>query len=194
MKSNQEFYSEKMKNQLHETKKVGWDNIQKAEKRYKFIANLVPDNCTSLVDYGCGLGAFSRYTTLNYVGVDVNGEFIDAAKKAFPDTKFIKTSINGKDQFLSDCLVNIGAYTLAYDKNGEEYWNEIKEEIVHQAQTIRKCIIVNGFHEAVDYKDVKLFYHSFADWVKLANELNMNIDIKIFEKYEFVIRLFKKYQ
>jgi SAM-dependent methyltransferase len=192
MKNNTEFYMTKLVENISNEKKVGWDNVDKAIKRYETIKSLIPKNCKSVIDFGCGIGLFSKYTDLDYYGLDIEKSYIDYALENCLDKSF--KCINVNDKFLpivADCLVNIGAYTLCINSNHNTYWNDIKCQIKNQLCNIKKCMIINGFHDVVDYKDDKLFYHSLNNWVKLSQELNVKCEIYIFEKYEFIVKLNK---
>lgn len=53
----------------------------------------------SVLDYGCGVGDFSEYLTppTEYIGIDINPQFIEAAKKKFQQRKFICGCVGGID-------------------------------------------------------------------------------------------------
>lgn len=192
---NQEFYSNALNRDVHEYQKVGWENIEKAQLRYEKIAETIGPQHKTILDYGCGLGSFSQYLNAypdkKYVGVDIQKEYIELAKQQYPDRGFLHIEKGDLLNIKTDCIVNIGAYTLCYDTDHQEYWNEITEEIRHQS-TLTKSIIVNGFHNQVDYYDHKLFYHDLNKWIKLANELDMHMHVEIYAKYEFILKLSHK--
>jgi 2-polyprenyl-3-methyl-5-hydroxy-6-metoxy-1,4-benzoquinol methylase len=65
-------------------------------KRYHMLADIAPAaelNNSTVLDYGCGTGDFYRFLQrrgikVKYTGVDINENFIDLAKKKYPECTF----------------------------------------------------------------------------------------------------------
>jgi hypothetical protein len=190
--TSKEFYQEKLKTESDPIKQVGWDNEVKAVKRYKQIAKLIPPKTQSIVDYGCGIGNFSKYVSnkVDYLGMDSFQEYVDAANDMHPELQVIHCDGKG---VIPECdiAVLIGVWTLRGKMNDVQYWNNVVIQLKNILKSVKDQVIVNGFHDQVDYKDPKLFYHDMNRWIKLANLMQLKIQIQLFEKYEFIILLKK---
>ena len=63
-------------------------------KRYHTFLDIAPDlNNQKILDYGCGMADFYKFLKrrgikVNYTGVDINENFINVAKKKFPECTF----------------------------------------------------------------------------------------------------------
>jgi SAM-dependent methyltransferase len=191
--TNQEFYDLKLKTEQNTIKQVGWENVDKAILRYRRIADILHDvKCSSVVDYGCGLGDFVNYVPrgIEYTGVDVHESYIEKAQLIHPKELFFTIVGNGK---INECdwAINIGAWTLNGGKSHEDYWNDIVSQ-VSKMLTYTKCgLIVNGFHKSVDFEDPKLFYHDMNEWFKLAKYFDGKIEIELFQKHEFILKIYQ---
>lgn len=87
------YYGSKLEQYGHDTRSLGWiPGGRKARfTALSEIGNL--DGC-SILDVGCGFGDFygflvNRGITVDYTGVDINPQFIEIAKNAYPDARFI---------------------------------------------------------------------------------------------------------
>ena len=71
-------------------------NRQRPEDMYTserfFLPEILP-SAHSVLDVGCAAGGFSRIMksfnpTIDYTGVDINPQFVEIARRAFPDSRF----------------------------------------------------------------------------------------------------------
>ncbi len=187
-----EFYEKQLSENDNEISKVGWHDIEKANKRYKFAADLIMANGGgNVLDVGCGLGIFRSYVPeCDYIGVDIYPPYINLAK-GIKDTSFYLGTVDSvvKEHNLEvDNYVSLGAYTIIHENitNVEKY---VFEEISFMLSKAKKSVIINGFHNVVDSKDYK-FYHSLDSLVKFSQKYNdtHKISLHIFSKYEFFLQ------
>lgn len=77
------------------------------QKRLGIIKSLGITNNMSIVDIACGTGQYSTLTKSDYLGVDLNPEYINHAKKIYkePNKKFLCTDAN--------CLPKSTVYDVA---------------------------------------------------------------------------------
>jgi SAM-dependent methyltransferase len=192
--NSKQFYQNKLETETSSIKQVGWDNVEKAVKRYEAIAGMLDPSSKVIVDYGCGNGVFSEYVypQHNYIGLDRYDEYIQKAKKNYPIIKdsFDVTEGTGVIPKCDEAVV-IGVWTLREEENDAMYWSDVMLQLTCMLPSVSKGIIVNGFHNQVGYKDGKLFYHDLNAWIKFLNWLNVGVEIKIFEKHEFMIKILK---
>lgn len=133
---------------------VAWLLPGSQEKNFKMVRKHI-NNGDSLLDYGCGIGDFIKNLEDNnivisdYMGVDINQNFINIAKETYPENNFkLITSVNDI-QGKWDTVCAIGVFT----------WFITKEEFI---QTIEKLYdscnkqvlitVLNG-DTPYDYKD-----------------------------------------
>jgi cyclopropane fatty-acyl-phospholipid synthase-like methyltransferase len=110
--------------------KVAWDTQANQIKNYKLIAKNI-NNGDSVLDFGCGLGDLIDYLTKNninisnYMGVDINNNYIELAKNKHPNYDFnlIKDvhDISGN----WDIVCAIGVFTWYIKK--DEFIDTIKK-------------------------------------------------------------------
>lgn len=190
--TNKEFYNNALSTESTVIKQVGWENEVKAIKRYKQIAKLIPPKTNIVVDYGCGLGNFAKYVSNNvkYIGMDTHTEYVELANELHPELQIVPTDGKGIVP-MCNTIVSIGVWTLRGELNDLQYWNNIVIQLNNMVKCVSDSIIINGFHNQVDYTDPKLFYHDMGKWIKLANLLGLKMKVLVFEKYEFIIMLKK---
>ncbi|MGE5172583.1 MAG: class I SAM-dependent methyltransferase, partial [Betaproteobacteria bacterium] len=69
-------------------------------RRYHTFLDITPNlNTQKILDYGCGMGDFYKFLkrrgiSVNYTGVDINENFINVAKKKYPECVFKVMSID----------------------------------------------------------------------------------------------------
>lgn len=180
-------------------KAVGWDNVKKAEERYSAVIRslfnliglspLTPEHV--IVDFGCGTAILRDKLLLgNYIGVDKLPEYVEEASKKYPNDQFIVGS--AKDVPECDYSISIGTFTLNHSMDDGTYLDYFNSEIRELWSKTRKGMVINGFHQGVDFIDEKLYYHSLYDLNRLANSLAADLYVDLsFNPYEF-IATFKK--
>jgi len=169
---------------------VAWENTGSQERNFKIVTKYIK-NGDSVLDYGCGIGDFIEYLNINnikisnYLGVDINDNFIKIAKETYTDYNF-KTindinQINGK----WDDVCAIGVFT----------WYIIKEEFIETVYKLydlcNKRLILTllegetpydyddySKNEEDSYWDDEYRYFSEALFGKLFPELNIIYDYK----------------
>lgn len=77
-----------------EPKSLGWKRRGAAHQRYRQIWAEIDFSGKSVLDVGCGFGEMAkflskRYRGVDYTGVDIVPEFVDKAKKLYPQHRFI---------------------------------------------------------------------------------------------------------
>ena len=111
---------------------VGYINREQQWNTYRMISNYLPEEA-SVLDFGCGRGDFDRFYEgeindgLNYIGIDMNKQLIDAGLKAYDNEVDIRcVDWNNLDPKLTqDWCININSNNIRYDadttKTDEEY-------------------------------------------------------------------------
>jgi len=101
---------------------VGYENREQQWDTYRIIANYLGEE-DSVLDFGCARGDFERFfeqeynETLDYIGVDMNQQLIDAGKKVYENEVELRTGdwFNLEDDLVQSWSINIGSNNLRYD-------------------------------------------------------------------------------
>lgn len=122
-----------------------WKNINETHKN--ILLETIPKNAIVL-DAGCGYGRWSELFD-NYIGVDFSPDFIEMAKKRYPNKDFqvgnLK-SLQFKDQQF-DFAFCVSIKKMVIDNLGEEEWNLMLKEL----KRVSKKVLV------LEYEDPKPF-------------------------------------
>lgn len=93
-----------------------------------------------VLDAGCAYGRWSPKFE-NYVGIDFSPDFIDLAKKKYPDKKFKIASlakIPYPDKYF-DWAIAISMKNMIESNCGEEAWQKMEKELV---RTCKKVLLL----------------------------------------------------
>lgn len=98
--------------------KVAWTASGSQIKNFGLVSKFINDGDT-LLDYGCGIGDFIKYLDKNknisdYLGVDINNNFITTAKNDYPNNNFqlIKNVNEIKGKWDSVCVIGVFTYFI----------------------------------------------------------------------------------
>jgi trans-aconitate methyltransferase len=110
-------YQEKYKKFGFDPRSLAWHERGAAHQRFRQFWAEIDFNNKSVLDVGCGFGEMAkfllkRYEGITYTGVDIVPEFIEVAKKTYPEARFetrdyFKNPINEKfDVILASGVLN----------------------------------------------------------------------------------------
>jgi SAM-dependent methyltransferase len=121
-------------------KSVGWNkpkHFTRFEILLDFWEDTIVDNSLEIIDLGCGLAHLAEFIKINhpnykYVGIDINGHFIELNKKMFPEYKFY---INSADTFTakSDLIVASGLFNRRFN-DSELFFNKTVNEMIKNSK------------------------------------------------------------
>lgn len=122
-----DYYSEKL-NQHGETPQgVDWNGSEGQFLRFDKLMQLVkiPDHF-SVNDIGCGYGALydylqSRYEALDYCGIDVSGDMVDAARRRFTSCSNARFIHATKPDTKADYSVASGIFNVKFSNKDDEW-------------------------------------------------------------------------
>jgi cyclopropane fatty-acyl-phospholipid synthase-like methyltransferase len=112
-----DFYSEYYSDPKNKSEIVGWSSKKEQEIRFKVLLDVGFKNGDTILDFGCGLGALyeymsKRYDSFNYIGVDVNDDFIKKCEKKFPNVNFKTIKDISDVNYFYDWFIASGAFTV----------------------------------------------------------------------------------
>jgi cyclopropane fatty-acyl-phospholipid synthase-like methyltransferase len=178
------FYKNKNKNR---SEIVAWEVEGSQEKNFDLICKYINTGDT-ILDYGCGIGDFIKYLNKNdieisnYMGVDINGNFIDVAKETYPLNNFQTiTNINDITEKW-DSVCASGVFTWYIEKN--DFIKTIRKLYnLCNKQVLITCIY-NKKHINVDSKKY---------WKTEFREYNEKLFTDLFPTLEFEFDFYKNY-
>ncbi len=142
-------------------------------KRYYTFLEIAPNlNNQKILDYGCGMGDFYKFLkrrgiSVNYSGVDINENFINVAKKKYPECTFKvmnvdEDSLDGYYDYIFIC----GVFNLRVPGVQDDLRNALMTLFKH----CNKALALNALSSHTPTKDVELNYTSPEETMKFAIE------------------------
>ncbi len=142
-------------------------------KRYYTFLEIAPDlNNQKILDYGCGMGDFYKFLkrrgiSVNYSGVDINENFINVAKKKYPECAFRvmnvdEDSLEGYYDYIFIC----GVFNLRVPGVQDDLRNALITLFKH----CNKALALNALSSHTPTKDVELNYTPPEETMKFAIE------------------------
>ena len=103
---------------------VGWGNKESQEIRFDVLSEVSDFTNKSVLDVGCGLGAFYAHLknqgmVFSYIGVDINSRMIAKAKERYPSADFrVQDILTHADPLpLYDFVILSGAFNLSQNRH-----------------------------------------------------------------------------
>ena len=117
---------------------VGYENRENQWNTYRVISNYIGEG-ESVIDFGCGRGDFERFyqtdirMDIDYVGVDMNQQLIDAGNKVYDgEVELICSDWFSLDKDLvQDWAINIGSCNLRYDAD------TVRNDMTYMQDTVK---------------------------------------------------------
>lgn len=128
---------------VYVTSEADWYEINKAHaKQFEKMTGKV-------LDAGCGYGRNSEYFA-DYVGVDFSPDFIEMAKRKYPNKTFIQANLKDlpfKDKEF-DWAFCVSIKKMIVDNLGDNEWNEMEKELRRVAKQV--MILEYENHQTAD--------------------------------------------
>lgn len=117
---------------VYVTNSADWAHIERTHRK------IISEHVTgSLLDAGCGYGRASEWYD-DYTGVDFSPDFIERAKRMYPDKPFFQADLRDlpfeDKQF--DWAMCISIKRMVIDNKGEKPWNEMEKELKRVATNL----------------------------------------------------------
>ena len=178
---------------------VGYENREHQWDTYRTIANFIGDE-DSVLDFGCARGDFEKFyqseyeASLDYTGVDMNQQLIDAGKKVYnEEVNLICKNWFKLDKGLKkDWSINIGSNNLRYDadmtKDNILYLHDTLHSMVHHSE---KGSIILLASDQSDIEDGLINYNAGEVFNWAQREFGMAAIDHSFSKDLFTLIIYK---
>lgn len=144
-------------------------------KRYHMLADIAPAsdlNNAKVLDYGCGTGDFYQFlkrrgVTVKYTGVDINENFINLAKRKYPECAFRVMNADD-DQFegVYDYIFICGVFNLRVPGVDDD----MKNALVNLFKHCGKGLALSALSSHTPIRDPELHLTSPEELVKFSLE------------------------
>lgn len=151
-------------------------------RRYYTFLEIAPDlNGHKILDYGCGMADFYKFLKrhtihVHYTGVDINENFINVAKKKYPECTFRvmnvdESSLDGMYDYIFIC----GVFNLKVP--GVQ--DDLKNALVSLFKHCNKGLALSALSSHTPVKDMELNYTSPEDIMQFAiNNLSPSVVLR----------------
>lgn len=189
------YYSDKIKKHGATANGVDWNGEESQVLRFAQLSKIIEKKPFSILDYGCGYGAYlsyliPTYKDFSYIGFDVSEEMIQAAreKHKIHNNSFFREEKNLQP---SDYVVASGIFNVRNKIEDKQWLDYIKTEL-----KVINGLAKNGFsfNALTSYsdKEYKRDYLYYADPLLLFDYCKKHFSRNVallhdYELYEFTI-------
>ncbi len=181
----------------NDAEKVGWGSKLSQEKRFRVLTEIGITDRNSVLDIGCGLGAYVNYfenlkINLKYTGLDINPKMIEGAKKKYPKIEFIlgdvfsiKDKINDRS---FDYIILSGALNLRADNQ----FKKIERTMFELFKIAKKGIALNFLSMFAENILANEYYCNPVDILKIAFTISRKVTLRHeYMPHDFTVYLLK---
>jgi len=192
-----ETYNKMLNSGANDAERVGWGSVDSQKKRFRVLTEIGNLDNNSILDVGCGLGAYFDYihemhSNLLYTGIDINPNMIQEAQQRHSDIEFIHTNIIADTHALSgrkfDYVFLSGALNLSADKHNSTVESIMKEMFL----LANKGVAINFLSVFSDYLTPGEYYCNPIDILQLAFSITKKVTLRHdYMPHDFTIYLYK---
>jgi len=190
-------YNKMLSDGGNDAERVGWGSLDSQKQRFRVLIEIANLDNDTILDVGCGLGAYyeyihNLYPNLLYTGIDINPNMVQEAKQRYSNVEFICTDITRDTHALSgrnfDYIFLSGALNLSEDK----HQNTIEVILKEMFTLANKGVAANFLSIFSDYLTPGEFYCNPEDILKLALSITKKATLRHdYMAHDFTIYLYK---
>lgn len=188
-------YEQRLAQFGHDVRTVGWGTRESQLLRFRILCDIADLSGCSVCDVGCGFADLlpylrTRFTHVDYAGIDIAPGFVEQARQRFPDATFHCADLV-KDPFdrTFDYLLLSGALSYRIEDN-MAYTRAMMAQMFRLA---RKGVGLNFLSTYVNFQRPLNFHYSpealFAEARKLTRWVTLRHDYPL---WEFTLYLYKQ--
>ncbi|HKU68668.1 MAG TPA: methyltransferase [Candidatus Baltobacteraceae bacterium] len=153
---------------------VDWNSTESQHLRFEqFLRAIPPSGPVSVLDYGCGYGAFYEFVTklnpqVRYVGFDVAAAMIETAQSRYPDARFTADFSSLQP---ADVVIASGIFNVKMDVSVHEWESYVFETLERMSALAKSAMAFNmlTMYSDADRMRADLYYadpHRMFDWCR----------------------------
>ncbi len=188
------YYTEKVKEHGPTGKGVDWNGEESQFLRFSQLGKVLPTEGFSILDYGCGYGAFLDYLKpsfkdFQYTGFDISAQMLLEAEKLHSQKGAFTSELQEEQKF--DFLVASGLFNVRLDKSDEE-WKDYIVQTLDQFDSITTRGFAFNILTSYSDADKQRDYLYYADPLYFFDHCKRNYSKEVallhdYELYEFTI-------
>lgn len=190
-------YNDRLSLYGYSPKSLGWVKGRQTV-RFKVLSEIGEIDKTRVLDIGCGFGDLYHFfrklgKNVDYTGYDINPNFIEIAKKRYPDADFVVGNIlEEKIRGTYDWVLASGVFEFKYPGMIEF----VKKFLTTMFGVAKRGIAADFMTSYVDYRGGKEgFYASPEQIFKLGKGMSKRVALRHdYMPYEFCIYIYKDAQ
>lgn len=153
---------------------VDWNSAQSQRVRFEQLSRIVPSTGpVTVLDYGCGYGAFYEFVTnrnseVRYVGFDLSHAMIQAARERYGGITFTSDADSLERV---DAVIASGIFNVKMDVSPEDWETYVFQTLRHMAALAKDAMAFNMLtvYSDADRMRPDLYYadpHRIFDWCR----------------------------
>ncbi len=195
------YYTDKLQKHGDSPQGVDWKDAASQQMRYQIFADLLPSPVGTLLDFGCGTGAFLSYllehghSVDRYVGIDLSATMRACVEKKFSGGPLIETgtSLEERGEQSVDYAVALGTFLVKLGNDSKQWESYVFQTIEKLAVMAKKGVLFNFMTTVgIDFRMEHLFYKSPVetfDWaVKKFRYVSVQHAYPLYEYTVFINR------
>jgi cyclopropane fatty-acyl-phospholipid synthase-like methyltransferase len=202
-KNTLDYYTKTFSEHGDSARGVDWKDGPSQALRFELIVNFMePADGLSILDVGCGSGAFYQFVTekypqltVHYTGIDWVEDMIDTARQKYPGDNahfFVSDLKSVETEF--DYVIGSGIFNVKQSINEQQWREHILQTLKQMYQRSRRAVVFNVLTKYVDWTVEKLHYSdpmSLFDYC--VKELSRHVCIDHSSQlYEYTMAVFQQ--
>jgi len=180
-------------------KALRWKDQGSIQRRFTAIARELNLPWKTVLDVGCGYGDMYEYLIgkfkgIKYTGIDMVKEFVDVAKKRFPDANvkfecrnFFETP--GDEKY--DVVICSGVLNSAFE-NPDEFRKKAIKELFNIANKVLVFNIAGAYPQPVNKKGSSIYYSDALDILRYCCSLTSRVVYNhAYSSRDFTVAMYK---
>lgn len=177
---------------------MDWKNADTQKLRFEVINRYIDfTNKPSVLDVGCGAGAYYEYTksaghSIDYIGLDIVPEMVEHVKTRFPEVGTFLGSLFEYNE-KHDYVIASGTFNARLDSVDGDWKEYVFRSLSRMMELCNHSVVLNFMSPYVDYTYDRLYYPTFDDLCRFIID-NFGRDFIIdhdYPLYEFTIAIRK---
>jgi len=192
-----QIYNKMLSEGENDFQKVGWGSKDSQEKRFQVLTEIADIQFCSILDVGCGLGAFFDYLTrqdyqFRYTGVDINPNMVREAQQRFPEIRFVCADITAESNELDSQSFDYVFLSGALNLSADDHATTIQSVIKAMFGLANKGVAINFLSIFSDYFSAGEYYSNPEKMLQFGFDITPRVSLRHdYMPHDFTLYLYK---
>ena len=197
MKTISDTYNQMLTNGSDDAERVGWGSEKSQKKRFSILTQIGDLDNKTILDVGCGLGAFVDFIgntnlKLSYTGTDINSSMIEGAQQRNFDIEFIHTDITLSEHALNDRKFDYVFLSGALNLSANKHFDKIEIMMKEMFALANKGVAINFLSVFSDHLAPGEYYCNPTYILQIAFSISKKVTLRHdYMPHDFTIYLYK---